>query len=177
MGNRAGPLRVAVLGAPGTGKKTLLQALQQAAASPGSGWQLVHDHAALQALESALHQAPDEATRQQAISAYLQLGGTAEVRLLCALDYTCRASAAAMARRALLDASLRRALDAQQWPFSTLYGDDATRVQAALQVIAQRLQPPAALPPTASRWRWACEKCSDPDCEHRLFRDLVTAGR
>lgn len=25
----------------------------------------------------------------------------------------------------------------------------------------------------AGRGRWSCESCSDPDCEHRLFRDLL----
>ncbi|RZL68032.1 MAG: ATPase [Variovorax sp.] len=26
-------------------------------------------------------------------------------------------------------------------------------------------------------WSWACDKCSDPDCEHRLFSDLVAGKR
>lgn len=27
------------------------------------------------------------------------------------------------------------------------------------------------------RGRWACESCSDPGCEHRLFRDLLARRR
>ena len=26
-------------------------------------------------------------------------------------------------------------------------------------------------------WTWACDKCSDPDCEHRLFSNLVAGKR
>jgi len=26
----------------------------------------------------------------------------------------------------------------------------------------------------AQRWAGVCEKCSDPECEHRLFRRLVS---
>lgn len=29
----------------------------------------------------------------------------------------------------------------------------------------------------ASRWQGACEKCSDPECEHQLFRRLLTQRR
>ena len=26
-------------------------------------------------------------------------------------------------------------------------------------------------------WTWACEKCSDPQCEHRLFTRMLKGGR
>ena len=33
-----------------------------------------------------------------------------------------------------------------------------------------------AAPGKGSPWRWLCDKCSDPECEHRLFSALVSRG-
>jgi hypothetical protein len=29
-----------------------------------------------------------------------------------------------------------------------------------------------ATSPEETRWKWVCDKCSDPECEHRLFTGL-----
>jgi hypothetical protein len=59
--------------------------------------------------------------------------------------------------------------------FSMVYGQGPQRLAGALAV----LEPGASTMPQArSNWRWLCDKCSDADCEHRLFSDLqATAMR
>lgn len=76
-----------------------------------------------------------------------------------------------------VDARLREILDANAVPYSLVYGTGAHRTGCALQAIAHHRNTPR-IPRTsaASRWRWNCEKCSDADCEHRLFNDLVHAN-
>lgn len=78
--------------------------------------------------------------------------------------------------RAATDTVLRRELQAAGMPFQTLYGPLALRVQQALRAIGTALQ--RSLTPQDARWEqgrrpWNCEKCSDPDCEHRLFTQLL----
>ncbi len=78
--------------------------------------------------------------------------------------------------RAATDTVLRRELQAAGIPFQTLYGPLALRVQQALRAIGSALQRP--LTPKDATWEqgrrpWNCEKCSDPDCEHRLFTQLL----
>lgn len=78
--------------------------------------------------------------------------------------------------RAATDTVLRRELQAVGIPFQTLYGPLALRVQQALRAIGTALQRP--LTTQDIRWEqgrrpWNCEKCSDPDCEHKLFTQLL----
>jgi len=78
--------------------------------------------------------------------------------------------------REATDALLRRELQAAGIPFQTLYGPVDIRVQQALRAIGNVLGRPlvADRPEWANGRRpWVCEKCSDPDCEHRLFTDLL----
>lgn len=79
------------------------------------------------------------------------------------------------AMRDRIDARLRDVLQRAGLAFSLVYGQGAQRLAGALAM----LEPGTALVPQASRnWRWLCEKCSDADCEHRLFSDLqATAVR
>ena len=77
-------------------------------------------------------------------------------------------SSAAM--RAQIDQRLREVLQANGLAYSSVYGTGEARVHNALQAITYTLGKRPAQ--TASRWKWLCDKCSDPDCEHRLFRDL-----
>jgi len=78
--------------------------------------------------------------------------------------------------RAATDTVLRRELQAAGIPFQTLYGPLALRAQQALRAIGTALQRP--LTPRDASWEqgrrpWSCEKCSDPDCEHKLFTQLL----
>lgn len=68
-----------------------------------------------------------------------------------------------------VDALVREGLAKAGAPYRVVYGSGEERTRHALVPVLARLgdKPPA---PAASRWKWACDKCSDPDCEHRLFR-------
>jgi hypothetical protein len=79
--------------------------------------------------------------------------------------------------QAAWDAQCRAQLAEQS--FQVLYGRNAgERLLAALRAIHTALpgvllEPPAGRPQRPQRLRaWACEKCSDPECEHRLFTAL-----
>ncbi len=89
------------------------------------------------------------------------------------------------------DQQLRDQLARSGQSFHVIYGQGDARLQHAISAIT--LQP--AMHSIASHaidtrpggqfslnnsenWRWPCEKCSDPECEHQLFsRLLQTAGR
>lgn len=93
----------------------------------------------------------------------------------------CGAPALVLLLGGSLDAAAWRGLLAQAgWSYQVLYGDGPEQqLDAALRALHVAL--PAALreapaPRTVDapqRLRaWACEKCSDPQCEHRLFTAL-----
>lgn len=77
-----------------------------------------------------------------------------------------------VAMRAQVHQRLCEVLRQHRIGFSMVYGHGEARSQAALQAIGHALGNPA---PEAmrSRWKWPCEKCSDPECEHRLFSALL----
>jgi nicotinamide riboside kinase len=77
------------------------------------------------------------------------------------------------AMREQIDARLREVLQREGLAFSMVYGQGPQRLAGALAV----LEPGAStVPQTRSNWRWLCDKCSDADCEHRLFSDLQAAA-
>lgn len=68
-----------------------------------------------------------------------------------------------------VDAQVREILGKHGIAYRVVYGSGEERVRNALAAIDASLAPK-----TAQRsWLWQCEKCSDPDCEHRLFRSLI----
>jgi nicotinamide riboside kinase len=72
-----------------------------------------------------------------------------------------------------VDALLREALQKAQVPFHVVYGSGPGRLASALQALAGQGIGSAPVADRASHpWTWSCEKCSDPECEHRLFRRL-----
>jgi nicotinamide riboside kinase len=73
--------------------------------------------------------------------------------------------------RARVNQRLRETLVRYGIGFSMVYGTGEARACNALQVIRYALG--ASRPGSArSNWKWPCEKCSDPQCEQRLFSDL-----
>ncbi len=76
--------------------------------------------------------------------------------------------------RARVDALLRAALEGHGIGYVTVYGSGAQRTANALRAL-ERLLPgrPRRAQSKAPAWRWECDKCSDPDCEHRLFSALL----
>lgn len=85
--------------------------------------------------------------------------------------------------RAPVDAALRIALARGALPYQVVYGKDQTRTLNALNAlnaiesIARRTPGVSAgsrfSSKNAASWTWNCEKCSDPECEHRLFSGLL----
>ena len=76
--------------------------------------------------------------------------------------------------RESVDALVRSLLARAGIGWRVVYGSGAERLRSALAAL-----PPCLLPaqPTGAAprepWVWRCDKCSDPDCEHRLFTSLV----
>ncbi|MBK0392661.1 ATP-binding protein [Ramlibacter sp. CrO1] len=77
-----------------------------------------------------------------------------------------------VATRELVDTQLRGLLQQHGIAYRVVYGQGDERQQQALvpvlEALGERRQPPPV------RWQGVCEKCSDPDCEHRLFAMLRT---
>jgi nicotinamide riboside kinase len=70
-----------------------------------------------------------------------------------------------------VDTALRSALARGNIPFQVVYGSDESRLQSALRCLNAMFDITENRP---QRMRnWVCERCSDPVCEHRLFRDLL----
>jgi hypothetical protein len=71
-----------------------------------------------------------------------------------------------------LDRALRSVLNQTAVPYALVLGTGAARVDNALEAIRYASDTPRTNP-GASQWKWPCEKCSDPQCEHRLFSALL----
>jgi nicotinamide riboside kinase len=80
-----------------------------------------------------------------------------------------------------VDTFLRSLLQRAGVPFQVVYGQGPQRLASALRALVSAGVLPAATverPQDAGArrgWTWACEKCSDPECEHRLFTQLRDA--
>jgi len=75
------------------------------------------------------------------------------------------------------DTVLRRELQIAGVRYQTIYGKGPQRLQQALRAIAHHLGRPLLDDDPAlrlGRGRWVCDSCSDPDCEHRLFSQLIS---
>ncbi|WP_137895944.1 hypothetical protein [Ramlibacter sp. 2FC] len=164
-------LRIAVLGAPRTGKTRLAAELALALAQrPVS----VSDGAALLTAITDRGRAPPT---QEEVSALAQTHGRLyELTLLLGLDLLPPAEARASEA---VDMALRDALLGASLAYKVIYGQGAQRLQNALLAI----EGTGAAPPDArlatqyglqgGRVAWRCENCSDPTCEHRLFTGLL----
>ncbi len=77
-----------------------------------------------------------------------------------------------------VDALLRGALERAGVAYRVVYGSGNARLEQALSAINFIVAPAYSTRATShfdqkpAAWRWACDKCSDPDCEHRLFTGL-----
>jgi nicotinamide riboside kinase len=103
---------------------------------------------------------------------------TFDLTLVAGLDLPCaeyRFQRDGVDLRARVNQRLRDVLALYGIAFSTVYGRGEARSQSAMQAIGYAL---GKRPPDAQRshWKWPCEKCSDPACEHRLFSDLLESA-
>jgi len=143
--------RVSVFGAPGTGAQALAEHLQA----------LLRDHPSLE------------------ISCPTSPEARCELALLTGLPPTTR-SPEARATQLQVDTALRAQLQVLARPFRVVYGEGDEQLNNALLALglsadsavqARRAQ--AQFDLNRGRTPWSCEKCSDPDCEHRLFTGLL----
>ncbi|WP_240538476.1 AAA family ATPase [Rhodoferax sp. PAMC 29310] len=73
---------------------------------------------------------------------------------------------------------LRQVLDSESIPYTVIYGTGGTRADSALQAIAHttKSDDPRSAEKTKP-WVWNCEKCSDAQCEHRMFTGQLHIGK
>ena len=78
--------------------------------------------------------------------------------------------------RAPVDALVRTTLARAGVPYHVVYGHGQERLAAALRAIQSRAAHPDPVRTGAEKdlgsTAWPCDRCSDPDCEHRLFTRL-----
>ncbi len=165
------PPLIALLGAPHTDAPALAKALQAHLGIHGARVLCLTPGTA------AANHLPDDTD-------FATLRSTASHTLLMGLDLPCPADAR-LAQEAA-DLHLRAALGNARVVFKVVYGKGEQRLISALiaiQSIAPDAYPTGARglfglkneKPEARRSAWNCEKCSDPECEHRLFTRLTGA--
>lgn len=183
------PPLIALVGAPGSGAEALAEALAVHIA-PGVAT-LVPSTALLDALLStaSAHPASPVACKPttDALAAALRLHQRAHLTLLMGLEGAAPLPPVTLAQETM-DALLREALSGAGVAYRVVYGRGTQRVQHALKAInsiavsaysesARGTFDSKPLDPQAARLRaWNCEKCSDPECEHRLFTALIAPG-
>ncbi|CAM3741516.1 hypothetical protein [Paracidovorax anthurii] len=194
------PIRIALLGAPGTGAAALATALRGHAALPPDRHAFILP--ALPDLEMAEGAKAEAAPRPPGWTAALETlraTGCAQAWLMgldgMGLDGTPERPLPADERAHLerRDTALRALLRALAQPFHVLYGPPPDRLRQALALLgaptdaagpgnamkniannsiftATPRHSGTSMPPQPV---WQCEKCSDPECEHQLFQRLI----
>ncbi|MDO9403444.1 MAG: hypothetical protein Q7T87_05400 [Polaromonas sp.] len=176
---------MALLGAPGTGKTRLAQALHAHLSHAIGKTTLVID---------------DDPGPLPALSDPNLLPGVAtpahrpsyDLVLLMGLDLDLPGD---VTRQSTADAdqAIRSALHQQGIGFKVVYGQGDERLRSALRAMPAVFQPETGIAQAPSgigatneairreimqpspRWVWTCDKCSDPVCEHQLFTRLQAA--
>ena len=161
-------LKIALLGAPRTGKSLLASGLNSAAKA--SAWPATVE--VLQAQDPAL--AVDSARYDLVLLTGLEDAPATRP------GEAARAPVCPQAQE-MADSAIRAALTSAKISYRVLYGHSSERLAQACEAL-QSLLPaePVPAPPGPVRarkkptpWVWACEKCSDPQCEHRLLTALL----
>jgi hypothetical protein len=133
----------------------------------------------------------DSTALATAVDADLRFGDTAlyghalaahrshAITLLMALDLPPADTAPDVLAAEKADALLRAALARAGSPYAVIHGRGPERLAGAWNAINARAED-AGVSSSSGRtasgeraWFWPCDKCSDPACEHRLFRDLI----
>lgn len=179
-------LKLALLGAPGSGKTRLAQELAANALLPPL---LIDDPSPLQGLVASLIDRPEPCADHTGLLAVTRTHlEKYDVTLLMGLDLPPPPHDATQNER--MDGLLRRCLAEAGIAYQVIYGRGADRLQQALQAISRLSRPvvPIDTPGTGntrktdtiasrptlfgngekkSAWVGMCDKCSDAECEHR----------
>jgi len=171
------PRRVAIVGAAGTGKSWLAEALNNAL--------LAHGHSALLSArpgESPSH--PPRGLSRAAVDWWITdasmpstVSGPGLTTLLMGLDLPGLGP-----EQQHEDHLLRQALSLSQTSFKIVYGLGVHRLSNALLAVGLNKVNTAAWQErersqfniNRGRDAWQCNDCSDPACEHKLFTRLLT---
>jgi len=140
-------MKVAILGAPSSGKTELSLALESF---------LQNNHIPLEVLDN-----PD-----------IQTLGQGDAALLCGLDLS-----PSYETQSVLDRKIRASLLTQGIGFQVVYGQGPQRLQNALFCLATQAPQWAHTLRRSEipvRWTGPCESCGDGLCEHQLFTQLVS---
>lgn len=147
-------LKIAVTGAPSTGKHQLASDLERTLQDAGRDAQVA---------------VTDPSASSGGAAGHTDHAGYG-LTLLCGLE-------SAEAARQAADQSIRSALAAAGTAYCVLYGSAPQRLAQALGAVERLLpgSPPRkqAQAGRSKAWVWVCDKCSDPACEHRLLSDLL----
>lgn len=169
-------MRIAILGADGTGKTRLATALVKALSTSDDGVLITNSTALMTAIRSDLLLGD---TSLYDLALEQQRGF--DLTLLTGLDLSMAADGVPEHQhraREAMDARLRQILDERAMPYAVVYGTGTQRTASALQAIAHHRGTPLARSAARLRsWQGACEKCSDPQCEHRMFTGQLKIGR
>ncbi|RZJ19540.1 MAG: hypothetical protein EOO54_14835 [Haliea sp.] len=177
-------VRLALLGAPGTGKTALageLAAAINANAVAADTVVIDDDPALLLNHGDAMAVSGNNTFQTEPASA-----APYDLVLLMGLDLETAATPAFRQAQADADRAIRRALQASAIEFRVVYGSGEARLRNAWAAIAadavrgtpattrrEQLPGDAGSPPEGPRrWVWNCDNCSDPQCEHQLFTRL-----
>lgn len=177
-------VRIALLGASGTGKTWLAQELATALQSRGHKARLLNpfepsffDDEFVIADDTALLEAVQREIERHDKSLYLDTitaQGTFDLTLLTGLDLPKAHSD--LQRRA--DARLREILQTHGLRYSVVYGSGEQRLACALAAVDHCNKADSHVPAEAqARWQWVCDKCSDAQCEHQMFSALLSQER
>lgn len=159
------PRHIALLGAAGTGKTRLAGELRAALDSRPS------PHPAL--LSILIADNPPLATLGHARAGALTgpPGFGFHQVLLMGLDLPAPAGLAAT--QEAVDLQLRLTLANAEVPYTVVYGQGPQRLAHALGALQGLRDGSQAGVQERRPWVWACDTCSDPDCERRLLSDLL----
>lgn len=69
-----------------------------------------------------------------------------------------------------VDAMVRAALAGAGVPYAVVHGSGGERLASAWNALNLAAQAEGR---SSEGWRWSCDKCSDPVCEHSMFTDLL----
>jgi nicotinamide riboside kinase len=73
-----------------------------------------------------------------------------------------------------VDALVRKGLADAGVDYRVVYGRGQDRLANALAAVDAAAAP--AIRPAGRQWTWACDKCSDPQCEQKLFTRRIGAS-
>lgn len=168
-------VKIAILGAQGSGRIELTKALVEVFADRADGFLWVDTTTLMRAIETELASSdpnPDHTARRH----HFHHVKNSHLILVMGLDWPWPANDGdpdGLLRRSQVDARLRQILQAAQLNYVVVYGHGTARTECALQAIAHHRNLPLQPTKPASPWQWTCDNCSDGACEHRLFTGLL----